>query len=396
MRKDFDDRIRSLKQEAEIPEIVQKKADLAFDKIRQEAVGGDAMTNRGKRKISAAFVAAAVLAASALTVSAAAYMTWSRGLEEGLQVGDAEKELLETQEMATPLALSAEDNGVTITAEQSIVDNYIANISFKIEGVTLPEGADPGFGLTEILVDGEDVGVDGGDFYTGIVQTSDGGYVYGDGTSSEDEEFPERKYVQEDGSLIYILTMTDEYGGEPLLNKNLYVKFRDLVYTKTDPEEGYEFGNLAEGVWEFEWTLAGSDQVRTFEPGQELGESGIAVKRIELSPVSMSVTYQMDTEVMREYLGLTARRHRSEGDLYSLPDLSNIGVKMQDGDFLPFVRSYRGEKEIWDTENGEYTFRFAFNRIIDPAKVSGILIQKESIENQEATEENFYTVSFSE
>ena len=52
MRKDFDDRIRSLKQEAEIPEIVQKKADLAFDKIRQEAIGGDAMTNRGKRKIS--------------------------------------------------------------------------------------------------------------------------------------------------------------------------------------------------------------------------------------------------------------------------------------------------------------------------------------------------------
>ena len=89
--------LRTLQQDVKIPEVVRKKADQAFAKIRaeQEETGMDnkkvvsynkKRTGRkvfSKRKI-AAVAAVAALATATVTAGAAAYMKWSTGMVEGM------------------------------------------------------------------------------------------------------------------------------------------------------------------------------------------------------------------------------------------------------------------------------------------------------------------------
>ena len=100
--------LRTLQQDVEIPEVVRKKADQAFAKIRaeQEETGMDnkkvvsynkKRTGRkvfSKRKI-AAVAAVAALATATVTAGAAAYMKWSTGMAEGMQATETQQKQLE-------------------------------------------------------------------------------------------------------------------------------------------------------------------------------------------------------------------------------------------------------------------------------------------------------------
>ena len=73
--------LRKLQEEAEIPEVVWKKAEQTFEKIREEETYREIprRTNKRKRRRSkrriAVIIAAAVLMVSTLTVGAAKYLS---------------------------------------------------------------------------------------------------------------------------------------------------------------------------------------------------------------------------------------------------------------------------------------------------------------------------------
>ena len=75
--------LRKLQEEAEIPEVVWKKAEQTFEKIREEETYREIprRTNKRKRRRSkrtiAVIIAAAVLMVSTLTVGAAKYFHWN-------------------------------------------------------------------------------------------------------------------------------------------------------------------------------------------------------------------------------------------------------------------------------------------------------------------------------
>lgn len=91
--------------------------------------------------------------------------------------------LEDKQKETTPgEVLSATDQGITITAVQSIVDSYGADLFFRVEGFTLPEGRNP-----ELFWDRDDVTIDGstefyssmtGWFYDGTTRNEAGEWVY--------------------------------------------------------------------------------------------------------------------------------------------------------------------------------------------------------------------------
>src|SRR5699024_8985557 len=117
-----------------------------------------------------------------VNVGAAAYQLWcSKGLEETLHASEEQMQEMDGNKASMGMNQAATDQGVTITAEQSIAHNYDAHLAIKVDGFDLPEGAEPAMEKIEVTVDGEDKIDWSGGFYNGIVRGTDGKNVYGNG-----------------------------------------------------------------------------------------------------------------------------------------------------------------------------------------------------------------------
>ena len=117
----------------------------------------------GKKKLL--FLLAATLIMGTMT-AAAVYTRWSTTAQTRYNPSQDVKEqaeksglsvmLEETKGAANPNeVLSVTDQGVTITAVQTIVDNYHAEIIFRIEGFDLPEDKLPATWPT-VTIDGDE------------------------------------------------------------------------------------------------------------------------------------------------------------------------------------------------------------------------------------------------
>lgn len=97
------DIIEKLRMDVEIPEVVQKSADEAFDKIREmkkeeKIKSYPQKQTKEKAKFSkkkAAIIIAAATMAFASISAAAAYLHWSDSLSEGMQITNELKQKLE-------------------------------------------------------------------------------------------------------------------------------------------------------------------------------------------------------------------------------------------------------------------------------------------------------------
>lgn len=389
--------IEALVQDVEIPEIVQKKAEEAFASIKKETKGvhNDMKKNtdtRGRipRKKIYFLVAAAVLAFGTVSVGAAAYMQWSKGLSEGLKAEESQMRQLEDENMATPVSQRVTNQGITVTAEQTIVDNYYVHLSFKVEGYKLPEGTEPAFESGEVLIDGSTEGYSGSgaSFYNGLVTGDDGRAVYADNTPLP-EDGNIGRYVMEDGSMEYVITLSNTEEKGYFIGKPIHVELKNLGTVSKA-----EFIPDIEGTWTFDWTLGGSDDSKTFSLDNALGDTGAIVKEAEISPISMRVTYDFpyQEESIEGYDESGAEI--TSTTFAEAPSL--VGVKMKDGTLYPYLYlgpgsdGYMSEE---DKENGLYTTVFAIERILDVDQVEGLLFMKSAPEGDAPlTEDNLYVV----
>lgn len=389
--------IKKLQEPVDIPPVVLEKSQQAFEKIKAEA--GQETTYRAVRKRKSPrriWVAAAAAAALLGTVSvgAAVYSQWwSKGLSETLHANEEQMQKLDADKAASSVNQAVTDQGVTITAVQSIVDNYYAHLSFKVEGYELAQGAEPGIDSIEVTVDGEDADWNGG-FYNGLVSGENGEAVYADGTEiefTEDGSLVER-YVQEDGSLEYDITLMDTSQEGAFFGKTVRVVFTDLgTYEKT------EFAPVVEGNWELEWTLQGSGEMRTCQLEVPLGESGVTVQEAQVSPISLRVI----SDVPKDPYGQAMEDPES---LCEPPALT--GVVMKDGTVYPYLYLGPGQQGYESEDSTRYLDTFAIDRILDVDQVESLLFRKEILSEEDLPseesggeelplEERFYVVPLS-
>lgn len=128
-----------------------------FGKFRKKEAGIS-----GKKKLL--FLLAATLIMATMT-AAAVYTRWSTTAQNQYNPSQDIKEQAEKSGLSVMLeqakgsknpneVLSVTDQGITITAIQTIVDNYQAEIFFRIEGFDLPEGELP-HTLPTVSIDGD-------------------------------------------------------------------------------------------------------------------------------------------------------------------------------------------------------------------------------------------------
>ncbi|MDO4320908.1 MAG: DUF4179 domain-containing protein [Lachnospiraceae bacterium] len=431
-QKDMVDTIELLKGEIEIPEVVQKRAESAFARIKEEtqqsadtagvqqnagmagmqqnadmagkALHGEKLSGKelhkkksyrkasgglaGRRAWSAAAVAAAVLVVFGVG-AAAAYMQWSKGLEEGLQTTASQRQALEDSQMASFVGQSVTQGDVTVTMQQSIVDNYFAYLSFKVEGFEVEDGVQPGFSGISVEVEdtGNYTGGWGASFYDGLIPGENGRAIHAD-SGIPVTEGEQTSYTMADGNLEFQVTMqTDKKG--VFIDKPIHVVLKDLG-TYSGKAEDVEVA--AEGTWKFDWTLQGSDEVVKYEPNTALGDSGATLLTAELSPISVSLTYDFprreETEEAIDENG-NPFMHTTYAETPYF-----YGVRLKDGTMYTGLAG--GGVNGYKEDNSDiYEVIRSLDRVIDVEQVESLLFIKSYPEGegeQPLTEENLYIV----
>ena len=374
------DTIYTLQQNIEIPDIVTEKANMAFEQIRKDAgSSSDKIVTYQKpvKKSRKKYVAAALIATMTVgAVSAyAAYTNWSHGMKEELRISEEQQKNLEANGMAAFSDASVTDAGVTVTAQQSITDNYYTYLSFKVEGYSVEKGVQPDFETISVTADGQNVSW-GGRFYDGMISGDDGMVVNADGSAPETEADGSmiENYVMDDGSLEYHMILKSHERGF-FTGKQLHVELENLG---TVAKAQY-FPDI-EGSWKLDMTLGGADTAKYIETNEKLGDTETIVTGVELSPVSMRITYDFPkTEPRMEEF----EDENGEIQTIALPAQPPFafGIRLKDGTVMKYI-SAGGESTGYTSEEGqEYVVSFPLDRVIDPDQVEAVLFREYDEEN---------------
>ena len=376
--KKTEDMFEVLKRDVEIPDIVMKKAEGAFAKIQGEAKVQEKtkitpLSPKTKRKKIPAkrlfLVAAAVmLGAGGVTAGAAAYMCWSKTASEGMLASEETQKKMEETKLAVPVNKSDTQNGVTVTVSQTIVDSYYAHIIFKVEGYDAGEGKQPFFETDTVVVDGYDPWKDpydekrhfgsGGDWYNGVTMGEDGRAVrISDGKPLDEIEDYQDNYKLEDGSYEYRLTLTHTADKDYFMGKPIHLELHNLGTAEKE-----DLTNVIDATWSFDWVLEGSPEKKEYDLNASIGDTGVTVKHVEISPISLNVTYDFPKKIYN-------KMDNSSGMLF-FPD----GVRLKDGTELKTI--YLGPGTNGYISENEYFIAFPVDRILDTDEIDALLVRK--------------------
>jgi len=288
------------------------------------------------RKYSNRKLVIVALAAVMLLVTltgAAVFTRWSASAQNRYNPSQDVKEQTEKSGLSVMLeetngaenpnqVLSVTDQGITITAVQTIVDNYRAELTFRIEGFALPEGQNPGV-WPSITIDGQEdfYTMQTGQFYHGTTWNEAGEWVYvstGDPVRYREDESGSAilDYVADDGSLEYTHYITFDEPDGRWLDKEIVVTFRS-INVQSERKAGKD-EPLAEGNWELRWTLTGTGDSIKITPNVEIGDSDVILLEAEIGQKTIRARYQVDAY------------WEGWDELVTLPQ-AVYGVRMKDG-----------------------------------------------------------------
>ena len=337
---------------------------------------------------------AAALAVMMLT-GAAVYTRWSHSAENRYKPTQQIKEQAEKSGLSVMLeetkgsqnpneVLSVTDQGITITAVQTIVDNYHAEIVFRIEGFDLPENELP-FVWPTVSIDGDEYfgGSQTGWFYDGLTTNEKGETVYA--SSGLPVQLGEDgclilDMVADDGSLEYTHYINFEETDGRYMGKEIVCSFRS-VGLQSHEKAGDPIPQV-EGNWELKWTLTGNSDSITITPNVKIGDSDVILLDAEIGQKTICARYKVD-ELWGEW-----------DQLDVLPQAVR-GVHMKDGSEY---RCGAGTAGFEDLDNMIYYTEWDIaDAILDVSQVESLMFHKgwEKDANGEPTIETFYYIPVS-
>ncbi len=342
---------------------------------------------RSTRKLLALALAAAMLLVC--FTGAAAFTRWSREAQNRYHPSQEIKEQAEKSGLSVMLEekvtepdsrdiLTATDQGITITAVQSIIDDYRGEITFRIEGFDLPEGRYPHV-WPIISIDGDEHFFSSlsGAFFDGTTYNEAGEWVYADtGLPVEMEQTGEYqsailKPVAKDGSMEY--TSTFSYQEPTNVNgKEIVVTF-DGIGVQSDKKAGMPT-ILVEGSWELRWTLSSASDAISITPNVSIGDNGVTLLTAEIGQKSIVATYHFQEywggwEVMDELPERIQGVRMKDGTEYlCVPGTSGYQYK----DTSKFISG--NPEDFQDMDKLIYYMEFQmYDTILDPSQVESLL-----------------------
>ena len=350
----------------------QQKAAMAQGLIAQMEEQTMRKHNFSSRKLVLIAAAAALLIAT--LTGAAAFTRWSKNAQNRYNPSEDVKQQAENSGLSVMLenkqeegtVLSATSNGVTITAVQTLVDNFQAEIIFRIEGLELTEDQVPGT-WPDITIDGQPdfYSMQNGGFYNGTTVNKDGEWVYistGEPVQFRDDEYQSAilDFVADDGSLEYTHHITFDEADGRWLNKEIVVTFRSI---NAQSDKAGKDIPLVKGKWELRWTLTGTEDSVTVTPNAEIGNSGVILLEAVIGQKTVKARYQLSED------------WEGWDELVEMPQ-SVLGVRMKDGSEY---RCGSGTGGFEDREKMVYFTLFdIYDGILDISQVESLIFRDEN------------------
>ena len=329
---------------------------------------------RGSRKLMIVALAATMLLAT--LTGAAVFTRWSTTAQIRYNPSEDVKEQAEKSGLSVMLeetkgeentneVLSVTDQGITITAVQTIVDEYGAELTFRIVGFELPEDRDPGT-WPIVTIDGDlnFYSSQTGGFFDGTTRNEEGKRVYvstGEPVRSRDDEFNSviLDYVADDGSLEFTHHISFNKTDGRYFGKEIQVTFPYIGIQSTQkagPDE-----RVVEGNWTLRWTLTGTSDSITITPNAKIGDSDVILLDAEIGQKTIRARYKVD-----DYW-------EGWNELVTLPQAVQ-GVRMKDGTQYICGAATSGFE---DQENMIYfTESDMFDAILDVSQVESLIFHK--------------------
>lgn len=337
------------------------------DDLIAEGEFGTFQAKRGGLK-KGLFIALAATMLVGILTGAAVFTRWSNTVQYGSQPSEeikkqAEKTGLSVVPSEGKEAVSATDQGITVTLAQTLVDVNGGKLVFRINGFDLPEGKAP-WAWWEFSMDGEDFdGGWGAGFFNGLTWDDDGNALYA--KNGEPIRYDENgagilEYQMNDGSLEYYIDFTFRERDGRFFGKEITVKFLGFGIQGEKFED--EDIMTVPGNWELRWTLSGSTQeAKKWTPNARIGNWGVTLLEAEIGQYSMKTTYTLD-----EMYEDAERFHEANGW-----DICPAGVRLRDGTELTEIGSSGGGS--WDPETRTLTRTAnSLQIILDPDQIMGM------------------------
>ena len=347
----------------------------------------------GRRKL--VIIALAACLSLTMLTGAAVYTRWSTTAQTRYNPSQEVKEQAEKSGLSVMLeetkgaenpneVLSVTDQGITITAVQTIVDNYHAEIIFRIEGFDLPEDKLPATWPT-VTIDGDEHfgGSQSGWFFEGTTRNEERKLVYasnGQPVQSDEDGNLILDYVADDGSLEYIYSISFEKTDGRYLGREIAFSFHSFDFQSDKPAGMPE--PQVEGNWELKWTLTGTSDSISITPNAKIGDSDVILLDAEIGQKTIRARYQL-----KDYW---------EGwdEMEEFPQ-ALWGVRMKDGSEH---MCGGGTSGFEDEENMIYFTEWdIFDAILDISQVESLMFHKgwELDANGKPTIQTFYYIPIS-
>lgn len=224
--------------------------------------------------------------------------------------------------------VSSTDQGITVTAVQSIIDQYQAMIVFRVEGFPLPEEGKPTAFMQPITIDGNESFWEGSmyhAFFDGIVFHSDSGFTYADGSPVREDENGDA-YQAADGSLEYVVRFMFNQNALDPMGKEIVVHFTGFGQEVDVGKAQAAWKRQVDGNWELRWKLSGTADHILAAPNTEL-TSGHILKEVEITPLTIRAVLKTNGY----YAGYETSLD-DENALLSFPEI--VGVRTKDDEIL--------------------------------------------------------------
>lgn len=329
---------------------------------------------RSSRKLMIVAMAAVMLMAT--LTGAAVFTRWSKTAQNRYNPSEDIKEQAEKSGLSVMLeetkseenpdeVLSATDQGITITAVQTIVDNYQAEITFRIEGFDVPEDEYPSVWPT-VTIDGDSHFFTGqsGAIFDGTTRNEAGERVYastGEPVRYRDDEFQSviLQPVAADGSIEYTHYISFNETDGRYMGKEIVFTFQSVDF-ESDQKAGMPEPQV-EGNWELKWTLTGTIDSIAITPNAKIGDSDVILLDAEIGQLSVKTRYQV-----KDYW-------EGWNQLVELPQ-AICGIQMKDGSEHICIPSTSGFE---DQENMIYFIESTmFDAILDVSQVESLMFHK--------------------
>lgn len=416
-----------LKRDVEIPEVVQKRAQDAFDQIHREALtkeDGVALISERKRdpqtivgtmkkgtgrkrtkRTVAVIILTAVLMLGTLTIAVAAYRgSLTEGLKKMFHISQEQEEDLvnrddlvyiiestdnttespteeaqgnEKETMASGDVLRETIEGTKETEGLKKAETDVTSVSRQGVTVTLTQAiVDQHFAAFSLRVEGlpeaecEDITFNRTKFY---INDEFAGSVGGGVKHAENG-------IQELAFSVRVTRGETDPGW--FIGEELKIVFTDLALW----DENWNREVIMEDVWELTWTIQGTEDLVVLEMWTELGDTGATVTSVRLSPISAVVKY--------DFARKTQQEEDINGDAFIVvaepPHLK--GVILKDGTVYENVTSQTNQNYL-EGSTQEYITAQRFEYIFEPDEIASLLFRKADAPDQsEVLEDKYYIV----